>query len=57
MRVVVMTFALISILSVSSYASGTDWMDNFEKARAKAAKEGKDLLVDFRSSDWCEWAL
>ena len=57
MRVFVMTFALISMPNISSYASGADWMDNFEKAKAKAAKEGKDLLVDFRSSNWCEGCI
>ena len=29
------------------------WTDDFEAAKAQAAKEGKLLLVDFSGSDWC----
>ena len=31
------------------------WTDDFEAAKAQAAKEGKLLLVDFSGSDWCGW--
>src|SRR5262245_31216292 len=31
------------------------WLEDFEAAKAKAAKEGKDLLIDFTGSDWCVW--
>lgn len=31
------------------------WLTDFEVAKAKAAEEGKDLLVDFSGSDWCYW--
>lgn len=34
---------------------GAEWMQNFADAKAKAAAEGKDLLVDFTGSDWCVW--
>ena len=33
----------------------TIWTEDFEKAKATAAAEGKDLLVDFTGSDWCSW--
>lgn len=33
----------------------TGWMTDFVAAKAKAAAEGKDLLVDFSGSDWCYW--
>lgn len=32
-------------------------MTDFEAAKAKAAKENKDLLVDFTGSDWCGWCI
>src|SRR6516162_10502931 len=31
------------------------WTDSFETATNQAAKEGKDILVDFTGSDWCVW--
>ncbi len=33
------------------------WTDDFEAAKAQAAKEGKLLLVDFTGSDWCCWCI
>lgn len=36
-------------------AAEAEWMQNFAEAKAKAAKEGKNLLVDFTGSDWCVW--
>ncbi|MCF7975635.1 MAG: thioredoxin family protein [Phycisphaerae bacterium] len=50
---VVMVFSAASV----SHAIGPDWMDNFEQAKAKAASEDKDLLVDFTGSDWCGWCI
>ena len=31
----------------------TDWQHSFEEAKAKAAKEGKSILMSFAGSDWC----
>lgn len=46
--------SLILALSIStSTAAGESWMTDFEAAKAKAAKENKDLLLDFTGSDWC----
>jgi len=45
--------ALALVLSSASVFAGTEWHENFENAKAKAAKEGKDLLLDFTGSDWC----
>ncbi len=39
------------------WASGEGWMTDFDAAKKKAAKEGKDLLVDFSGSDWCGWCI
>ena len=33
------------------------WTEDFEAAKAQAAKEGKDMLLDFTGSDWCHWCI
>jgi len=42
---------------VDSEHSGVNWFVNYEKAKAKAQKEGKDLLLNFSGSDWCRWCI
>jgi len=37
--------------------SGVNWFVNYEKAKAKAQKEGKDLLLNFSGSDRCRWCI
>ncbi len=53
------SLALVILFAVSSVslALGTGWTDHFEQAKAKAAAEDKDLLVDFSGSDWCGWCI
>lgn len=34
-------------------ALGAEWMTDFDAAKARAAKEGKAVLIDFTGSDWC----
>ncbi len=43
----------VSFLPVS--AAGNGWLTDFEAAKKTAAKEKKDLLLDFTGSDWCHW--
>ena len=38
-------------------AKGIVWVEDFEAAKALAAKEKKDLLIDFTGSDWCGWCI
>jgi thioredoxin-related protein len=45
-----------SLLLVSAFA-GEGWLIDFEKAKAQAAAEKKDLLMDFTGSDWCGWCI
>jgi thioredoxin-related protein len=33
------------------------WTSDFAAAKAQAAKDGKDMLVDFTGSDWCGWCI
>jgi thioredoxin-related protein len=47
----------LALVAMTSARAGGDWIENFEEAKAKAAKEGKDLLIDFTGSDWCGWCI
>ncbi len=52
------SLTLLFVLSICPlWASGDGWMNDFEAAKAKAKKEGKDLLIDFTGSDWCGWCI
>jgi len=42
---------------VESATKPSLWISNFESAKAKAASEGKDILIDFTGSDWCGWCI
>ena len=44
-------------LTSSVFATGDLWVSDFQKAKETAAKEGKDLLIDFTGSDWCVWCI
>ena len=33
------------------------WINNFEQAKKQAVGEGKDILIVFSGSDWCEWCI
>ena len=47
----------LALIAMTSVCAGSDWIENFEEAKAKASKEGKDLLIDFTGSDWCGWCI
>ena len=55
------TTSLITALTLLSssicFAGGEGWTSDFKAAKAQAAKEGKDLLIDFTGSDWCGWCI
>jgi serine/threonine-protein kinase len=38
-------------------AAVLEWETDFDAARARAAREKKDLFVYFTGSDWCPWCL
>ncbi len=44
-------------MTTTLHAGGEGWVTDFEAAKAQAAKEGKDLLIDFTGSDWCGWCI
>lgn len=53
MALVVMIFTLFA----STAQAGEGWLVDYEKAKAQAAKDGKDILIDFTGSDWCGWCI
>ena len=55
-----------ALLAVAAYAfatiatalaGGEGWITDMEAAKTQAAKEKKDLLLDFTGSDWCGWCI
>lgn len=46
-----LTIALIMGVSISVFAQ--DWQMNFDKAKAMASQENKNIILVFSGSDWC----
>lgn len=44
---------LIFISALLVLFTSVDWLDNFETAKEIAAKENKNILLNFSGSDWC----
>lgn len=49
----ILSFAAVSF----STAADQLWMHDFEAAKAKAAKEGKPIFINFTGTDWCGWCI
>jgi thioredoxin-related protein len=49
--------AILMAVSVALGAEGSVWMTDLKAAKEKAAKEKKDILIDFSGSDWCGWCI
>jgi thioredoxin-related protein len=52
----VVVLASLGCLALAAGA-GELWTENAKDAMAQAAKEKKDLLMDFTGSDWCGWCI
>jgi len=53
-------FSLLSafvLCSTVSLSASEGWSVDYEKAKAQALAEKKDLLLDFTGSDWCTWCI
>ena len=46
---------LVALLGAGIASAGELWTENAQEALAQAAKEKKDVLIDFTGSDWCGW--
>lgn len=47
-------FKLICLSAVLVSSSITPWSTDFDKAKAQAKEEGKNILIYFSGSDWCK---
>ncbi len=45
------------VMTVSSVRAAEGWTDDLEKAKATAAKESRDILINFTGSDWCPYCI
>ncbi len=52
-----MVSILIATGGTAMSATGSEWMEDFKAAKARAALEGKDMLLNFSGSDWCGWCI
>jgi thioredoxin-related protein len=48
---------VFSVLSSASLSAADGWLSDFEKAKAAAETDKKDILIDFTGSDWCTWCI
>ncbi|MCA9069748.1 MAG: thioredoxin family protein [Planctomycetaceae bacterium] len=53
--VVGLVAAVIMLRPEPAIAAKPEWMTNMQKAQEVAAKENKDLMINFTGSDWCVW--
>jgi protein disulfide-isomerase len=58
MRTAKLLLVLVCVMSVGSvFASGKEWLTDFDAAKKEAAKRNLPILVDFSGSDWCKWCM
>ena len=50
---IVLAACLTAFLGASVQAAEEGWLVDFAAAKEQAAKEGKDILMEFTGSDWC----
>ncbi len=54
----IVPLALLAMTALVSRVNGAEgWVTNWEEAKKTAAKEKKDILIDFTGSDWCGWCI
>jgi thioredoxin-related protein len=49
------TLLVLTSLQLATAEEG--WIEDFSAAKEQAAKEKKDILLDFTGSDWCSWCI
>lgn len=47
--------AVLMMRPEPAVAAKPDWLTDMKKAQEIAAKENKDLMINFTGSDWCVW--
>ncbi len=51
------TLCVAAMAALVAPAFAAEWMTDLNAAKARAAAEGKAVLVDFTGSDWCGWCI
>ncbi len=46
-----------ALLAILPAVAAPTWLTDLDEAKKVAAKEKKDILVDFTGSDWCGWCI
>ena len=46
-------YSLLAVAAIVAPAFAAEWMTDLESAKTRAAREGKDVLIEFTGSDWC----
>lgn len=54
MKTILRTILFFFICTIASYASAS-WGTDYKASLNQAAKEHKQVLLDFTGSDWCIW--
>lgn len=49
--------SILAVLGLNLAATAAEWTEDFAAAKEQAAKEKKDLLMDFTGSDWCHFCI
>jgi thioredoxin-related protein len=56
-RAIAPWMTLLALLATATASGAQGWVTDWEAAKKQAAKENKDLLLDFTGSDWCGWCI
>ncbi|MEI6344933.1 MAG: thioredoxin family protein [Verrucomicrobiota bacterium] len=54
-RIFLILFTSLLVTMIPAIAAG--WGDDYKAALADAAKQNKNVLLDFTGSDWCGWCI
>ncbi len=57
MKTITTCLSAVALAALVVPAFAAEWMTDLDAARARAAAEGKAVLVDFTGSDWCGWCI
>jgi protein disulfide-isomerase len=57
MKLLILKSLAVFAATCSLALAGDGWGEDFEAAKAAAAKDKKPILVDFTGSDWCGWCM
>lgn len=47
----------LGLAAMVAPAMGAEWLTDFEEAKARAAAEGKAIVMNFTGSDWCGYCI